>query len=814
MRRNRLEVPVARLRNSFDPARFSFETTADVTPMNGTIGQERAVAALEFGLEIEAEGYNVYVAGDTGTAKNSTVESFLRRLAADRPVPPDWVYVYNFDDNYQPRALSLPAGMGEELAADMEQFIEDCKREIPRALEGEKYEQARAEATKDIDRERESVSNRVQERTKEEGFAIQTTPVGIVTVPLGDDGQPLSREAFDELPEERRQQIQEKNQRLQSEVAQLMARARNLEKEAGEIVQQLDKDLAAAAVGQLLQGLVEKYASQQHVVDHLNRIKDDIPHQMEAFRGQEREASLPIPGLARMTRDDALERYKVNVLVSNKEASGAPVIKENNPTFYNLIGRIDYRARLGGMTTDFTMIKSGALHRANGGYLVLQAIDVLTGFQAWDALKRTIRAGSVRIENLGEQYSAVPTATLKPEPIPISVKVVMVGLPYIYYLLHGADEDFRKMFKVRADFGTQMDRTDAHARAYACFIAAQVQQKGLRHFDRSGVAKVVEYGSRLEEHQRKLSTRFQRIADLVTEASYWAGKGHAPVVGAAHVQKAIDARTFRSNLIEARVRDLIEEGTLMISTDGMTVGQLNGLSVSMLGDYAFGRPSRITARTAFGQGGVVAIERETKMSGRIHSKGVLTLGGYLMGKYAQDKPLALSASITFEQLYDEVEGDSASSTELYALLSSLAGLPLRQDIAVTGSVNQLGEVQPIGGVNEKVEGFFRVCKAVGLTGKQGVMIPEANVKHLMLNEEVVGAIERGEFHVYAVKNVEEGIELLTGRQAGVMREDGTYPPGSVNYLVDQRLRYLTERYKELAAAVAPQPLPASSREAA
>jgi lon-related putative ATP-dependent protease len=813
MGKRKLEVPVERLRNYLDPAQLDFESTAEVPPSNGAIGQDRALSSLEFALDIGSAGYNVYVAGDTGTSKNSTVESFLHHLAKDKPVPSDWIYVYNFDDAYQPRSIELPAGLGEQLAADMDRFIEDCKREIPRALEGEHYERRKAEMMKEIDGPREQLSAQLQEMAKQEGFAIQTTPVGVVTVPLGEDGQPISREAFDELPEEKRQEIQERNQKLQQEVAQTMARARRLEKEAGELIKALDKEIADSAVGTLLEELRERYVQHEAVVIHLVKVREDIGQQVELFRPQEKEA-VAFPGLGRPSSDDVLERYKVNVLVSHRDANGAPVVIENNPTYYNLIGRIDYRVRFGGMTTDFTMIKPGALHLANGGYLVIQAVDLLTSFQAWDALKRAIRAQSVHIENLGEQYSAVPTATLKPEPIPLNIKIVMVGLPYIYYILHNADEDFRKMFKVRSDFGVQMDRTKAHAHSYASFIASQVASKGLLHFDRTGVAKMVEYGSRLESHQQKLSTRFLNIGDLVAEASYWAGKDNAELVQAAHVQRAIDERTYRSNMIEERLRDLVTEGTLMISTQGHVVGQLNGLSVSAIGDYSFGRPSRITARTAFGQSGVVAIERETKMSGRIHSKGVLILGGYLMGKFAQDKPLALSASITFEQLYDEVEGDSASSTELYAILSGLSDLPLRQDIAVTGSVNQLGEVQPIGGVNEKIEGFFRVCKALGLTGQQGVMIPEANVKHLMLNEEVVEAIKNGDFCVHAVKTIDEGIELLTGRRAGNQLADGTYPPGTVYYLVDEKLRAFSKRYREIVAAPEKSPLPSEGREAA
>lgn len=797
VKKNKFEVPLEQLRRYCEPAQFDFATTQEVEPADGTIGQERAMAALEFGMGVRASGYNVYVAGDSGTRKTATTENFLQAIAKERPVPPDWVYVHNFDDGYRPRAISLPAGQGDQLAAEMDKFIEACKLELPRAFESEEYENRKGEKTRDIDAQREQLSNQIQEEAKKEGFAIQTTPVGIVTMPMV-EGQPISREAFEALPEDQKKELQERGQRLQGNLSQAMGRARKLEKEASERAHEVDKEVAASTVASLLEDVRQRFADFPEVLQFLDRLQQDIVDRAEDLRAPDKDA-VAIPGLGRMTSEDHYEEYKVNVFVNNKGGQGAPVVVENNPTYYNLIGRIDYRARMGGMTTDFTMIKAGALQRANGGFLVVQAYDLLTSPQSWDALKRTLRAGEVRIENLGEQFSAVPTATLKPEPIPLDVRVVLVGQPYIYYLLFNRDEDFRKLFKVRADFASQMERTPENEHSYAQFIASQSREQGLRPFDRTGVAKVVEYGSRLEEHQQKLSTRFLDIGDLLSESNYWAELDGSRLVRGRHVQKAIDEKIYRSNLVEERMREMIAEGTVMISTEGAVPGQINGLSVISMGDYAFGRPSRITARTAFGQSGVMDIERETKMSGRIHSKGVLILSGYLAGKYAQDKPLALSATLTFEQLYDEVEGDSASSAELYALLSSLSGLPLRQDLAVTGSVNQRGQVQPIGGVNEKIEGYFDVCRAMGLTGDQGVMIPESNVKHLMLREDVVKAVRQGKFHVYAVKTVEEGIEILTGTPAGQAQPDGSYPGGTVNYLVDQRLRDYVERSKQLGA---------------
>jgi lon-related putative ATP-dependent protease len=521
---------------------------------------------------------------------------------------------------------------------------------------------------------------------------------------------------------------------------------------------------------------------------------------LDDFKSTEKPKT-SIPGLEALIPETSFDKYKVNLIVNNMDQQGAPVVWENNPTYYNLVGRVDFKARLGALVTDFTQIKAGALHKANGGYLILQAMDVLTNPLSWDALKRTLRSGTVQIENIAEQYGLIPTSTLKPEPIPVNVKVVLIGSSFIYHLLYAFDEDFRKLFKVKADFDIEMSRSKDHVEKYAQFIQARVKEAGLKPFHKTAVAKVVEYGSRLIQDKQKLSTRFIEIADLVAESSFWASRNGNAYVTAEDVRKAISEKIYRSNLIEEKIQELIDEGVIMIDTEGAIPGQVNGLSVYQAGDYVFGRPSRITCRTYIGRQGVTHIERETKMSGRIHDKGVLILAGYLAGMYATDKPLTLGASLTFEQLYEEVDGDSASSAELYALLSSLADLPLRQDIAVTGSVNQRGEIQPIGGVNEKIEGFFEVCKAKGLTGSQGVLIPRSNIRHLMLKEEVVDAVREGKFHIWAVSNVDEGIEILTGVPAGVRDENGQFPPDSVHGRVNAKLQYFADVVREFGLAV-------------
>lgn len=792
------EVPVEQLRNNQDPNSFSFQTTEEVPSLEGTVGQERGVSAITFGFDIQTHGFNIYVSGPTGTGRNSTVKAFVSEKAKTEPVPNDLCYVHNFREIDQPNAIILPPGKGCELLRDMDDLIEAAKNEIPRAFESENYEKRRNDILNSIQQERSRMFNELQQKAQALGLAIEMTTVGVITIPIL-HGKPISREEFDSLPERQQKEIQEKSDRLQEEIQQVLAKARKLEKEAAQRIEELDREVALFAVGHLLDELRQKYEDFPEVINHLEQVQNDMMDHLDDFKGKE-APKLPIPGLEELRPEPSFDRYKVNLIVDNQYAEGAPVIIENNPTYYNLIGRVDFKARLGALTTDFTQIKAGAIHRANGGYLILQAMDVLMNPMSWDALKRTIRSGEVRIENIAEHYGLIPTSTLKPEPIPVKVKVVLVGSPFIYHLLYAFDEDFRKLFKVKADFDIEMARSDDHVEKYAQFIAARVKDANLRHFDRTGVARVIEYGSRLIQDKEKLSTRFIEIADIVSEASYWASRNGNRYVTGDDVQKAIEEKIYRSNLIEQKIQELIEEGVIMIDTAGAVVGQVNALSIYAIGDYMFGRPSRITARTFIGKSGVINIERESRLSGPIHDKGVLILSGYLSGKYADDKPLTLGASLTFEQLYGGVDGDSASSTELYALLSCLSDLPIRQDIAVTGSVNQRGEIQPIGGVNQKIEGFYEVCKAIGLTGEQGVMIPHQNVRHLMLKEEVVEAIKQGKFHIWPVKTVDQGIEILTGVTAGERDLQGNYPPDSVHGRVNAKLKLFAEIVKEYGGA--------------
>lgn len=790
----KLEVPPERLRRRLDPALLPFETTAEVEPLVGTIGQPRALDAIQFGLDVETPGFNVFVAGQPGSGRASTVRDHLDRISATRPAPDDWVYVYNFRDPDRPNAIRLPAGRGSIFARDMDAFVAAARREIIRAFESEAYDRRKREIVGQVQARRDELAERLRAYAGERQFALEITPTGVASAPLY-EGKPLTKERFEQLPEEERERIQRATGEIQEETAAFVRSLHQLEKEAAESIRKLEREVALFALGPLFHELGDRYADSKEVVAYLEQVQEDVLDHLEDF--QETQEG-PLAALLSFRRPDDLVRYRVNVFVDNGRAEGAPVIIEQNPTYYNLIGRVEYRAALGQMVTDFREVKPGALHRANGGFLVLDALELLRHPFSWAALKRALRAGEVRIENLAEEYSPIPTATLRPEPIPIELKVILIGSPLLYHLLYALDEDFRELFKVKADFAPDMEWSEEHFASYARFVSRWVREMGLRHFDRAAVARLIEHGARLREDQRKLSTRLLEISDVVSEASFWAGRAGREIVGAEDVERAIEAREYRSNLLEERVRELIAEGTVRIETEGARTGQANGLSVLDLGDHSFGKPSRVTARVSLGRGSVLSIEREIELSGPIHSKGFLILSGYLAGQYAQEWPLALGATITFEQAYDEVEGDSASSTELYALLSALSGLALDQGIAVTGSVDQLGRVQAVGGVTEKVEGFYATCRAKGLTGKQGVIVPAANVPNLMLSEEIVDAVREGKFHVWAVETVDEGIELLTGVPAGERGPDGTFPENTVHALVEKRLADYAERARAFA----------------
>ncbi|MBC7345979.1 MAG: AAA family ATPase [Clostridia bacterium] len=779
------EVPVDALRRTCDPTTFDFNSTEEVEPLQGIIGQERAVRAMEFGLQVEKPGYNIFITGLTGTGKMSYARSIVTQVAAQRPTPDDWCYVYNFRDPAQPRVLCLPCGKGYGLSQDLAELIEELQVEIPRAFGSDDYEKQKNDIIREFQDRSTQLVEELTQRAAALGFSIRRTSTGFVTVPVI-DGKPLSSEEYEALPVEVKEEIDRKSTTVQFDVRETVRRVQQAEREAREKIKKLDAQVGLFCAGHRIDALREKYQEYPQVLEYLEALKQDILNNLELFRGEEEEHGSP--PWARHSRSSALQKYKVNLFIDRRNCCGAPVIAETNPTYYNLVGRIEHENEWGFLSTNFLMIRPGAMHRANGGFLILQARDVLVNPFSWEALKRVLKTGQLTIENMGEQYGLIPLASLKPEPIPISLKVVLIGNPLLYHLLYEYDEDFRKLFKIRVDFDTEMERSRENVRKLAQFISFHCRQQNLRHFDRGAVAKVVEYSSRLAEDQEKLSTRFNELVEILYEADAWAALDGARYVEARHVQQAIEEKHYRSNRVEEKIQEMFGRGELLVDTDGRVIGQVNGLSLVDLGDYVFGRPSRITAATGLGQRGVVHIERETKMSGNIHSKGVLILSGYLAAKYAQEVPLNLSASLCFEQLYTGVDGDSASSAELYALLSSLAEVPLDQGIAVTGSINQKGEIQPVGGVTAKIEGFFRVCRLKGLTGRQGVIIPYQNVHNLMLAEEVVEACRQGLFHIYPVRTVDEGLAILTGMEPGERLPEGGYAPGTVHYRVLEKLK--------------------------
>ncbi len=770
------------LRRRLDPTTLPFRTTADVEPLVGTIGQPRALDAIEFGLGVETHGFNIFVAGSPGTGRRTTSLDYIRSRAATLPVPDDWVYVHNFAAVDRPNAIRLPAGSGARFAADMDELVATTRREIPRAFESEDYDRRRREAVAEASARQEALETELTAFAATRGFALKTGLTGIASIPLV-DGNPITREQYARLDEEQRERITRAGAEIEERTASYARSLHQAAKDAAVKVQELEREVALFAIGPLLRELEERYAGLPEVLVHLEAVKQEIVDHLDEFRGEEETN----PMLAALGQQPHFERFGVNVFVDNAANGGAPVIVERNPTYYNLVGRVQYRAHLGAMVTDFREIKPGALHRAGGGFLVLDVIDLLRHPFAWEGLTRALRSGEVRIENLAEEFAGTPSSTLRPEPIPVDVKVVLIGPPLAYRVLREVDEDFRELFKVKAEFSPELDWTRRHQLNYAAFVSRWVRENDLLHFDRAAVAALIEHGARLRESRRKLSARMMDISDVVSEASFWARRGGRTLVRAADVEHAIRKRVYRSDLLEERIQELIGEGTLVIATHGTRVGELNGLAVLDLGDHAFGRPTRVSARVAIGRGSIASIEREIELSGPIHSKGVLILSGYLKATYAQEAPLPLAATLTFEQSYDEIEGDSASAAELVALLSALAELPLDQGIALTGSVDQSGRIQAVGGVNHKIEGFFETCKARGLNGSQGVILPAANVPNLMLEAEVVDAVRRGDFHVWAVRTVDEALVLLGEVRAGRRRKDGAFAPDTVHGRVAARL---------------------------
>ncbi len=780
-----IPLPVSQLRRVCDPNALTFNTTVELPPVSEIIGQPRGTRAIEFGIDIDSPGYNIFVLGEEGTGRTTAIGRFLRERAARRPTPQDWMYVNNFAEPHKPRALNLPAGMGAALRNDMAVLVKDLQRSLPQAFEQEPYLEARAQIRANQETRRDALYESLQAKAAAANLTIMRTPSGFVIAPVR-DGKPIPPEAFDTLPEAEREKFETARREIEGELEEALRAGRALEKSTKESQRALDQKVAASVVDHRIDESKAKYAAYEETVFYLDEVRRDIVEHVEDFLPSEGE---PSPA----DSDPALKfrKYAVNLVVDHSRTQGAPVVVELNPTYGKLLGRIEHESRFGNLVTDFTLIKTGALHAANGGYLVLRAHDVFFEPLAWDALKRSLLSGYVRTEDITTRVGYATTKSLDPEPIPLDLKVVLVGPPNAYYDLFGFDDGFSSLFKVKADFASDMPRTPDNEQLYAMFVAARCAEEKLRPFERGAVAKVIEFGSRAEEDQQKLSVRFGEVTDLLREVNYWAGKAGRDVVTADDVRKALDEKIYRANKAEETLRERILEGSVFIDTGGEVAGQVNGLSVSNPGDYAFALPSRITARTFVGHGGISHLDRDTSMAGPIHNKGLLTLSSFFNATYAVHRSVSFSAQITFEQNYGNIEGDSASAAELCALLSSLSGYPIKQSLAITGSINQKGDIQPIGAVNEKIEGFFAVCEARGLTGEQGVIIPARNVRDLMLNEKVIAAVEAGQFTLWAVSTVDEAIELLTGVAAG-QRKDGRFPENTVHHAVMKRLRELAK----------------------
>ena len=791
------KVPPERLQCICEPSVFGCTDSRDAEPLQTILGQKRALKALNFGLRIRNKGFNIYVSGYAGSGRKTALRAYLRELAKGQPTPPDWCYVNNFKDPYRPNTISIPAGTAHEFSRDVEEFVKASRKGIVKAFESEEYATRRNQAAKKFQEQRDELFSKVNEDARKKGLLIQATPMGLFAFPVVEN-RPMTEEEFRALDKKTQDAFTRKQGKLQELIKKAGRQVAVLEKKVNEMIAKLDRDIASYTLDNLLDDLMEKYRDQTGIISHLKAVREDMVENLPLFRGDDQK-SQPQPETPFMMDGELrFRKYKVNVLVDNSKLKGAPIITELNPSYNNLFGRIEKEAQFGALLTDFTMIRSGSLHQANGGYLILPVEDVLINYFSWDGLKRAIRNREIRIEEAGERMGFMTTRSIMPEPIPWDIKVILIGTPNLYYRLYELDQDFQDLFKVKADFDTVMERTDENMKSYASFLCSICQEENLLHFDKDAIVKVVEHSCRLASDQDKLSTRFGEIANVIREASFYASQENLPLVQERHVKQAVEERFLRSNLLMEKAKEMISQGMIKIDVDGEKTGQVNGLSVIDLGDIMFGRPSRITASIEPGHDGVIDIEREAKLGGPIHTKGVMILSGYLAYAYAKEKPISLSARLVFEQSYSGVDGDSASSTELYAILSALSGKPIRQGIAVTGSVNQRGEVQAIGGVNEKIEGFFEVCKVMGITGRQGVIIPESNVRNLMLKDEVIEAVKAKKFTIWSVTSIDEGIEILTGVKAGSRRKDGSFERGTIHDLVDKELCKLTETWAGFA----------------
>ncbi|MET0087788.1 MAG: ATP-binding protein [Sedimenticola sp.] len=786
-----------------DISGWDFQTTESLESLEETIGQDRALEAISFGVGMGHEGYNLYVMGSSGLGKHTVVRDALLRQAEGETRRADWCYVANFSDPHIPNALCLPAGTGRILRGDMDQLIEDLLKDIPAALHSDEYRRRVKEINAQYKEREQSVAEDLGKRALDKGIAMIDTPTGYTLAPEV-DGKVLDSDEFQKLSQQERERISTVLEEVKDELKEALGKMPTWQHEVRKQFRELDREFVTVVVDSLVGELIEKHNSLPDVVRYLEAAKEDIVNNFELFQHHERgEDKAPD------SSDPQYDDYRINVLVDNADTQGAPIVYEDNPTYQNLVGRVEHFARMGTLMTDFTLIKPGALHRANGGYLIIDVEKILTNPFAWDGLKRVLNAREIRIESLERQLSLVSTITLEPEPIPIDLKVVLIGDRFLYYLLKAYDPEFGKLFKVAADFSEDMAREKGGDLLFAQLISTLREREKLRHIESDGVARVIEFSARRADDGEKLSLHMGSLLDLLRESDYWATRNESELIGRSDVQAAIDAQTQRVDQLRERLHEEVLRGTLKIDTGGVQLAQVNGLSVLQVGDYMFGVPTRISATARLGSGELIDIEREIEQGGSIHSKGVLILASYIGWRYAKFQPFSVSASLVFEQTYGEIEGDSASAAELCALLSALGDLPIKQALAITGSVNQHGEIQAIGGVCQKIEGFFDICKARGLTGEQGVLIPQSNVKDLMLRQDVIDAVTKGEFSVYAVNHVEEAMSLLSGMEAGVASDDGEFPEQSFNGRILNRLAQWTSLRQQFAGQGADQESPGS-----
>lgn len=786
----------SKLRTKFDHKKLNCRSTEELIPLEGIIGQDRAVKALKFGLNIVDGGFNIFVAGYSGTGRMTGVKNFVEELAKSKPVPPDWVYVNNFKNSYEPKAVKLPSGKGKIFADNMGIFISSIRELLPKTFSSKDYAEKKESITRVIEEEKNRLLQNLRKKAYQQGFALKTTQIGLFVVPaIG--GKPMTENQFLDLSQKQKDEIQSKKVGVNKALQDTVSRIRDLDRKINNEVKKLNHKVALYNIERFVNDIKENYKDNQGVLDYIEEVEKDILKNINNFLPL-KPAKGAVPNIFPWMKELPFKKYEVNVLVDNSGLKGAPVIIEQNPTHQNLFGRIEKEAQFGVLSTDFTMIHSGSMHKANNGFIVIPVEDLFKNIFSWDSLKMSLRDKKITIEEASEKLGIISTKGLKPEPIPLNIKVILIGIPYHYNILYNADSEFKKHFKVKADYDLVMKRDSANIKNYARFICTLCIKENLNHLKSSAVSKILEYGTRLAGDQNKISTRFSEISNIITEANYYAKASGNSFIKEEHITKAIEEKYYRSNLIQEKIREMMQDGTMLIDTTGNVIGQVNGLSVLSLGDYSFGRPSRVTVSIGMGKAGIIDIERETKMGGPIHTKGVLILSGYLTEKYAVDRPLNISARIVFEQSYGGIEGDSASSAELYAMLSALSGVPISQDLAVTGSVNQKGEVQAIGGVNEKIEGFFEVCKMRGLNRKQGVLIPHSNIKNLMLKDEVIKEVEAENFSIYGIKTIDEGIEVLTGKKSGKRGKTRKFPKDTINFLIDERIKDFTEKFNALS----------------